>query len=167
MGYLLLKNPWNLTVDQTKEGRYTLNRSPDAHRENRPKPPDAIDPYLTVLRVDRVDGNTIRPLAVYSVFAIHGTAVPLENTLWNGDVQAAMARYLEWKVKAGKDSGFMHLTANGNEGDIRPYYSQTIRRKNHSLAQLNRHWGCSPAAVEGCPACGAVSAKPSPATVAA
>jgi neutral ceramidase len=78
---------------------------------------DAVDPTLTVLRVDGA-----RPIAAWLVFAIHGTVISYANELYDADVQGAVARGLErWaRDSGGADTGFVAIVANGASGDVTP-----------------------------------------------
>jgi len=111
----------------------TTNRSFEPYLNNPEAPADeeearlaAIDPTVTVLRVDAAGGT---PLAVWSNFAIHPTTFGDENLLFSGDnvayadraVEAAIARRARRAgVPAGQAKRFLNVWTNGNEGDISP-----------------------------------------------
>lgn len=81
--------------------------------------PLSIDPDLSVIRVDAVQGD--RPLAVWSNFAIHPTSFGGENLLFSGDNAGFSARIAEQAIEdeAG-GSDVVNVWTNGNEGDISP-----------------------------------------------
>jgi neutral ceramidase len=85
---------------------------------------EAVDPTLTVLRVDAVGDTAVgaRPIAAYLVFAIHGTVISYANDLYDADVQGAIARGVErWaRESAGADTSFVAIVANGASGDVTP-----------------------------------------------
>jgi neutral ceramidase len=98
----------------------------DVHGPEREEPTLAVDSIWALLRVDRVQGDSLRPFAAFSVFAIHGTANPSTATVVDGDIHAVVERRLEQLIDAenGDPPGFVpravHLFANGNEGDVSP-----------------------------------------------
>lgn len=87
--------------------------------------PHAIDPTVTVVRVDRTDGV---PLGVWSSFAAHGTMVWGDDLVFSGDNQGIAERLVEAGIEdraraAGRlPDGWEVVAAyaNGTEGDIAP-----------------------------------------------
>ncbi|MEP7325144.1 MAG: neutral/alkaline non-lysosomal ceramidase N-terminal domain-containing protein [Gemmatimonadota bacterium] len=77
-------------------------------------PGHGVDTTLVMIRVD--DRDTRKPMGSYSVFAIHGTAVPSLNTLLDGDVHVRVVAGLTDHV----GSGTVNILANGTEGDVAP-----------------------------------------------
>ena len=79
----------------------------------------AVDRRLVLLRVDAVDSaGARRPLGSYSIFALHGTAIPSVNTALDGD---AHARIVARMIRSDSAGGpVVHLLANGAEGDVSP-----------------------------------------------
>jgi neutral ceramidase len=79
----------------------------------------AVDPRLVLLRVDALDAlGDRRPLGSYSIFALHGTAIPSVNTALDGD---AHARIVARMIRADSPGApVVHLLANGAEGDVSP-----------------------------------------------
>ncbi len=72
----------------------TRNRSLAAHVRNRghadtrvapQRAYAAVDPRLRVLRVDGADGD---PIAALVVFGVHGTGIPMRNSVYNADLWA-------------------------------------------------------------------------------
>jgi neutral ceramidase len=87
-----------------------------------------VDPAWRMLRVDVRDPATGRfePRGAFSLFAIHGTAVPNANDLFDPDVHGIVSRAMEEHIgRAGGRGGGtqrhgVHLFANGAEGDVSP-----------------------------------------------
>lgn len=87
----------------------------------------AIDPTITMIRVDRTDGV---PLGVWTNFAIHGTVFGGDNLLFSGDNQGFTERLVEDGIAQRAAARGTRLPpgwqvidadANGTEGDIAPY----------------------------------------------
>ncbi|MFG1926672.1 neutral/alkaline non-lysosomal ceramidase N-terminal domain-containing protein [Cryptosporangium sp. NPDC048952] len=79
---------------ETEVWGLTRNRSLAAHVENADKhgrriAPQrtyaSIDPRLRLLRVDGTDGD---PIAALAVFGVHGTGIPMRNSVYNADLWA-------------------------------------------------------------------------------
>lgn len=79
----------------------------------------SVDTTLFMLRVD--DYETRQPVGSYSVFAIHGTAVPSLNTLYDGDVHVRIVQRL-----TARTPGTVNILANGTEGDVVPNIGKRI-----------------------------------------
>ena len=96
-------------------------------RRTRPAAKEAsIDPVLTVIRVDELDG---RPIGVWSNFAIHETSFGDENLLFSGDNAAFTERIVEEEIRtaarkrgtpARRPGNVVNVWTNSNEGDISP-----------------------------------------------
>ena len=106
------------------------NRNLDPFRRNADVPRDeagaraaAVDPDVTVLRVDSRDGH---PIAVWSNFAVHQTSFGSENLLFSGDNAAFAERIAEERIAAAApvpprgDRPVANVWTNGSEGDIAP-----------------------------------------------
>ncbi len=144
----------------------TRNRSPEAFARNEPEwkekfaPPPGVspdsggvDPTLTMLRVDVLEpGGTpaagpYRPAGALSVFAIHGTANPAGNRLYDADIQAPVQRRLEAHIDSINGAAGLfapeavHLVANGNEGDNSPNLSDSTRTELPRLVRSTRPGG--------------------------
>lgn len=119
--------PALVAIGETSILGATTNRSFDAFCLNpdykgspicdprRLQPLHGVDTTLVMIRVD--DRSTAKPMGTYSVFAIHGTAVPSLNTLLDGDVHVRVVAGLTGHV----GSGTVNILANGTEGDVAPY----------------------------------------------
>jgi len=77
----------------------------------------SIDPVVSVVRVDHVDG---RPMAVWSNFAIHGTSFGDGNHLISGDNMAFSARLAERTIAEETGHPVVNVWTNGAEGDVSP-----------------------------------------------
>jgi neutral ceramidase len=131
------RQPAALAIDQAPVYSLTRNRSVEAHLRNRvrlaggmppfPLPPEyeAVDPVLTLLRVDRLAGARTEPLGAFTTFAIHGTVLSPANDLYNADVHAAAERVVEWEIRRHyrTEHEVIHALANGSEGDVQPAFT--------------------------------------------
>lgn len=131
----------------------TRNRAYEAFRRNRQRPsmpvPDAttqsilfedrdlaVDPVMSMLRVDHVRGADTVPIETFTVFAIHGTGNPSYNDLFDGDIHALVERGLERHIDAVNGRTYdqagppvaVHLFANGTEGDVSPAWPELRER---------------------------------------
>lgn len=88
--------------------------------------PHAIDPTVTVIRVDRTDGL---PVGIWSSFAAHGTMVFGDDLRFSGDNQGVAERLIEQAIAeraraAGigipQNHEIVAAYANGTEGDVAP-----------------------------------------------
>ena len=81
-----------------------------------------IDPNVSVLRVDKVEGGRRVPIGMWSTFADHGTVVKPTFDYYNADHHAAAARIAEERIRriAGVPAGQEVVNSYGNsdEGDI-------------------------------------------------
>jgi neutral ceramidase len=140
--------PIKLAVGRVPIVSATWNRSLRAHcldPEAKPtagcsptwaRPELAVDTMLFMIRVDRIVGEGTSPLGSYSIFALHGTAVPSVNTLLDGDAHVRiverLARHSD-SLRAPEDTGaVVHILANGTEGDVAP----TVRRRHCQTPRL-------------------------------
>lgn len=78
------------------------------------EPRHGVDSTLFMIRVDDVAGR--KPMGTYSIFAVHGTAVPSLNTLLDGDLQVRVVAGLTNRT----GEGTVNIFANGTEGDVAP-----------------------------------------------
>lgn len=129
--------PARLAIGHTNIFGLTQNRSLEAYANNPSpiEPPDvlwtmlqeyrAVDPVLTMIRVDRLGGPGAQPLGAFTNFAIPGTVLPAGNDLYSGDVHAVAERTLEWAIQRhyGVSHGVIHALTNGTVGDVSPAYT--------------------------------------------
>jgi neutral ceramidase len=81
-------------------------------------PTAPVDPTVSVLRVDRVDGS---PIAILTNYACHPLVFGLDNLQYSADFPAVMNRVVEEKFGARTLSFFLQ----GAPGDINPYFAVT------------------------------------------
>ncbi|HUO05129.1 MAG TPA: neutral/alkaline non-lysosomal ceramidase N-terminal domain-containing protein [Candidatus Binataceae bacterium] len=132
------RKPAKIAIGQIPVFGLSRNRSIEGYVNNRTltdpsKPPfpagpeyEAIDPALTMIRVDRIDGGRTVPIGAFTNFAVHGTVVPSENDLYSGDVQAGAERALEWEIEkqsGAKADDVVNVLTNANEGDVEAAYT--------------------------------------------
>jgi neutral ceramidase len=91
----------------------SFRRNPEAPADEAAARAAAVDPTVTVLRVDSVTG---RPMAVWSNFAIHPTSFGDDQLLFSGD----NAAYTERIVERAIGRGALNVWTNGSQGDISP-----------------------------------------------
>ena len=81
-------------------------------------PTAPVDPTVTVLRVDRMDGS---PLAVVVNYACHPVVFGSDNLRYTADFPAVTNRVVEEALGAGAISFFLQ----GGSGDINPFHAVT------------------------------------------
>ncbi|MCG8469459.1 MAG: neutral/alkaline non-lysosomal ceramidase N-terminal domain-containing protein [Gemmatimonadetes bacterium] len=88
---------------------------------------EAVDPAMTMLRVDRVVGPSTEPLSAFTIFAMHQTGNPSANDLYDGDIFALAERGLERHIddRNGRPDPTgppraVALFAVGSAGDVSP-----------------------------------------------
>ena len=97
----------------------------------------AVNPTWTMLRVKiKDDGGTFRDAGSFSMFAIHGTAIPGGNDLYDADILGMVSRKL-----AAKTEGGIHVIANGTEGDVSPDWPPISRCPPPLINIINRPGG--------------------------
>ncbi|MFA5322113.1 MAG: neutral/alkaline non-lysosomal ceramidase N-terminal domain-containing protein [Smithella sp.] len=126
------KKPAKIATGNIQISQMTRNRSIESYRANKnvsaQTPPDiyeAVNPDLYLIRVEALDHDgQYRPLAAFSSFSIHGTAVPPKNNLYNGDVFAYIEREVEHGIKNDYKTSWepIHAAFNGTHADSSPNY---------------------------------------------
>ena len=125
--------PAKLGIADTRVTNASRNRNFEPFKLNDDVPKDeaaakaaSIDPVLTVIRLDELDG---RPIGVWSNFAIHETSFGDENLLFSGDNAAFTERIVERAIRkrargrgtpARRPGNVVNVWTNSNEGDISP-----------------------------------------------
>jgi neutral ceramidase len=81
-----------------------------------------VDPKVSVLRVDKIEGGRGVPIGMWSTFADHGTVVKPTFTYYNADHHAAAARVAEDRIRRIADvprsQEIVNSYGNSDEGDI-------------------------------------------------
>ncbi len=89
---------------------------------------EAINPDLTLLRVDALDSvtNTYMPLAAFSTFTVHGTTTGAAVDVVDADLLGVSQRYLEWQIKTHYKTSWkpVYVFSAGTLGDISPNLPQ-------------------------------------------
>ena len=119
--------PARLQIRQEKvAGWASFNRSRAAWEKNFEAegialPTEEVERTLTMIRVDvRRDGR-VAPIAAWSIFGVHGTAMPSSFDLYHGDVHGLAARFIAGEVRRRCGvTEFVAAMANGAEGDVAP-----------------------------------------------
>lgn len=124
------RRPARIATGSAEIYGFTRNRSIQAYRANLNADPvkagdirKAVNPTMYMVRVDCFDANSgaYVPAGALTVYSIHGTTVPSQNTLYNADVFAYIERELEWEIaRKYKTAGFIHAVVNGTHADIAP-----------------------------------------------
>lgn len=118
--------PARLAVAQARVSeRASFNRSYDAWRHTyddygKRLPDDSVDRRLTLIRID-ADRVPAAPLAVFSIFGVHGTSMKADYPNYHGDVHGAAARMIATRIEQRHGvRDVVAATANGAEGDVSP-----------------------------------------------
>jgi neutral ceramidase len=83
----------------------------------------AVNPALYMVRVDvRDDQGRYKPLAAFSSFSVHATALTPPVTVYNADLFAYAQKDLEWAIQRKYDTLWpvVHALTNGTQGDMAP-----------------------------------------------
>ena len=112
---------------------YNRNRSLDSYvlNENvgdiRMDDPEAVykavNPALCMVRIDVQDnGGRYKPLAAFSIFSVHATALTPPVEVYNADLFAYAQKDLEWTIKRKYKTPWavVHALTNGTQGDMAP-----------------------------------------------
>jgi len=112
---------------------YNRNRSLSSYVRNEnvgPIDPDdpqavfkAVNPALCMVRVDvQDDGGQFKPLAAFSTFSAHATALTPLVDVYNADLFAYAQKDLEWAVRRGHGTSWavVHALTAGTQGDMAP-----------------------------------------------
>ena len=119
--------PARLQIRQAEVASWaSFNRSRGAWAKNFERdglelPTDDVDRTLTMIRVDAQRDGRVTPIAAWSIFGVHGTAMPSSFDLYHGDVHGLAARYITGEVRRRCGvPDFVAAMANGAEGDVAP-----------------------------------------------
>ncbi len=83
----------------------------------------AVNPALHMVRVDvRDDQGHYKPLAAFSSFSVHATAITPPVQVYNADLFAYAQKDLEWAIQRKYDTPWpvVHALTNGTQGDMAP-----------------------------------------------
>jgi len=83
----------------------------------------AVNPTLYMVRVDVEDNNGhYKPLAAFSSFSVHATALTACVDVYNADLFAYAQKDLEWAIQRRYDTPWpvVHALTTGTQGDMAP-----------------------------------------------
>ncbi len=83
----------------------------------------AINPAMFMIRIDvEDDKGRYKPLAAFSSFSIHATALSVPVEVYNSDLFAYAQKDLEWAIQRKYDTPWpvVHALTNGTQGDMAP-----------------------------------------------
>ncbi len=114
----------------------TKNRSIGAYLNNRDEPLSgqsdseaqarmAVNPRMTMLRIDHRDQNgQFKPKGILTSFAIHGTGIGANDSLYHADVWSQFSRQLAWKTEQHYQTHWVpvHGPFIANHADNNPAY---------------------------------------------
>ena len=111
----------------------TRNRSMAAWANNFPDqdqstadPMQAVNPTMTLLRIDQRQGDRFEPAGALSLYSIHGTAIPPFTRPYHADVWHWISEELERQF-AGNHSRFIHGVAQATHADNNPAWQEDLR----------------------------------------
>ena len=89
----------------------------------------AVNPVMTMVRIDVASPNGYLPLGAFTSFAVHGTAIPAFTKPYHGDVWGFFARDLEWLIKARYQTPWqpIHGPFESTHGDNNPNWEPGLR----------------------------------------
>jgi len=112
---------------------YNRNRSLDSYILNNnagdidPSDPQAkfraVNPSLYMVRIDVADDDgRYKPLAAFSSFSVHATALTAPVEVYNADLFAYAQKDLEWKIRDKYQTPWpvVHALTTGTQGDMAP-----------------------------------------------
>ena len=129
---------------------YNRNRSLDAYRRNKNIDPGvtaadddtakfmAVNPTLYMTRIDVVDDHGhFKPLAAYSSFSVHATALSPLVDVYNADLFAYAQKDLQWAIEHTYATPWpiVHALTTGTQGDMAPALTEDDRL--FSYGELN------------------------------
>jgi len=82
-----------------------------------------VNPALFMVRVDvRDDRGRYQPLAAFSSFSVHATALTPPVQVYNADLFAYAQKDLEWAIQRKYDTPWavVHALTAGTQGDMAP-----------------------------------------------
>ena len=100
----------------------------------------AVNPALHMVRVDvRDDLGRYRPLAAFSSFSVHATALTPPVKVYNADLFAYAQKDLEWAIQRKYDTPWavVHALTTGTQGDMAPALPD---RGDNTFGQFPVNW---------------------------
>ena len=103
---------------------YVLNDNVSGIRLDDPKAKfKAVNPSMYMIRIDVEDDHGIyKPLAAFSSFSVHATALSVPVEVYNADLFAYAQKDLEWAMQRKYDTPWkvVHGLTTGTQGDMAP-----------------------------------------------
>ena len=103
---------------------YVLNKNTGDLRLDDPEAVyKAVNPALYMVRIDvRDNDGRYKPLAAFSSFSVHATALTPPVEVYNADLFAYAQKDLEWSIRRKYDTPWPVVSAmtNGTQGDMAP-----------------------------------------------
>lgn len=93
----------------------------------------AVDPRLSLLRIDRVTSSGTVPAGALAVFGVHPAVVANDNDLYHGDLFGFAVDHAQTKLEADHGSDVVIGIANGIEGDVAPSKHLAAPRESRRL----------------------------------
>lgn len=103
----------------------------------------AVNPYLTLLRVDAADAPSAAPIAVVGFFPVHNTAMGPGTEVYTGDVFGVATTMAEQSLRGNASASPVVALFNSAEGDISPNWYQHDRRNTLRLGEMVASKICS------------------------
>lgn len=100
----------------------------------------AVNPALYMVRVDvRDDQGRYKPLAAFSSFSVHATALTPPVNVYNADLFAYAQKDLEWAIQRKYDTPWavVHALTAGTQGDMAPALPD---RGDNTFGQFPVNW---------------------------
>ncbi|PIE42528.1 MAG: hypothetical protein CSA49_00315 [Gammaproteobacteria bacterium] len=110
-------------------GAYILNENVTDKAITEANALKAVNPAMTMVRIDVQQGDQFLPLGVFTAFAVHGTGIPAFTKPYHGDVWAFFERDLQWQIKRHYHTPWLpvHGPFESTHGDNNPNYEPSIR----------------------------------------
>lgn len=84
----------------------------------------AVNPSLYMIRIDVLDEeqNSFKPLAAFSSFSVHATAINPDVSVYNADLFAYAQKDLQWHIQDKYQTRWpvVHAMTTGTQGDMAP-----------------------------------------------
>ncbi|MBL4798572.1 MAG: neutral/alkaline non-lysosomal ceramidase N-terminal domain-containing protein [Oleispira sp.] len=100
----------------------------------------AINPAMFMIRIDvQDDHGRYKPLAAFSSFSIHATALSVPVDVYNADLFAYAQKDLEWAIQRKYDTPWpvVHGLTNGTQGDMAP---ALVDQGDNTFAHFEVNW---------------------------
>ena len=110
-------------------GAYTMNSNVRDKDMSDASALKAVNPVMTMVRIDVPTAAGYKPLGVFSSFAAHGTAIPAFTKPYHGDIWAFFERDLEWQIRRHYNTPWqpVHGPFESTHGDNNPNWEPGLR----------------------------------------